>query len=301
MMPVRADFPEDARGLLNDGALNDADNVSTAADALQGSGGPASSAVSLPLRQSVYHSQALGRSQPYAYYAPPGFEPDDAVNSDTRFPLLILLHGLRGDHLTWPTQTRLGQYARAYNLFIAFPEGGEGWYTNAYDSAARYEDDLMGDFLPHLQDTLPLLPSGKNWAIGGMSMGGHGAIKIALKYGRMFSLALAHSGAFEYPQQQPLHPVFGDPQADLAARRAVNVFKLAEDALSTWPPARPNLYLDCGTEDRLLESNRRFHQHLDFIGYRHTYSERPGYHNLPYWDRAIRQALPIVAEAVSGL
>lgn len=290
-MQVQADFPEDANVLRDDIGTAITEN----GDKSRAASGPAS----LPLHQGAYYSQALGRSQPYAYYAPPGVVADRVTEGGPRFPLLILLHGLRGNHLTWPTQTNLGQYAAAYNLFIAFPEGGEGWYTNAYDGSARYEDDLMHDFLPHIQNTLPLLPHGKNWAIGGMSMGGQGAVRIALTHGRMFSLALSHSGAFEYPQRQPLHPVFGDPDSDLATRRGANVFKRAEDALGTWPPARPNLYLDCGTEDRLLDSNRRFHQHLDFIGYRHTYIEQPGYHNLPYWDRAIRQALPIISEAVS--
>ena len=264
----------------------------------------------LPVVRGTYESRALGRTQSYAYIAPPGFDSEQAREGTRRYPLLILLHGLTGNHLTWLTQTRLAQYAAEYDLFIACPEGAEGWYTNALETEAtkdakretklvgRYEDDLMLDFLPHLEATLPLLPAGRHRAIGGMSMGGYGAIKIALTYGRLFSLALSHSGAFEYPQRQPAHPIFGDPERDLAVRRATNIFKLAEDALSTWPPARPNLYFDCGLNDRWLEANQRFHQHLDYIGYRHTYVEQPGFHTLPYWDQAIRQALPVIWEAV---
>ncbi len=253
----------------------------------------------LPLHTSAYFSRALGREQPYGYFAPPGFEPEQTP-PDTRFPLLILLHGRKGDYRTWPEHTRLARYAAAYNLFIAFPEGAQGWYTNAYDGQANYEDDLMQDFVPHLQQTLPLLSPGRNWTIGGMSMGGQGAVKIALKYGQMFSLALSFSGAFEITRAKEPHPVFGDPQQNAALRRASNVFALAEDALSTWPPARPNLYLACGVEDPLLEANRRFHQHLDFLGYRHTYVETSGHHTLPYWDRAIRAALTSIVEVVSS-
>lgn len=256
----------------------------------------------LPIFQGTYESCALGRTQPYSYIAPPGFDTTLTNGNLRRYPLLILLHGLRANHLTWLIQTRLAQYAADYAMFIACPEGGEGWYTNAVDAESetvgRYEDDLMQDFLPHLEATLPLLPAGRHWAIGGMSMGGYGAIKIALAHGRLFSLAVSHSGAFEYPQRQPAHPIFGDPERDLVVRRAANIFKLAEDALSTWPPARPNLYFDCGENDHWLQSNRRFHQHLDYIGYRHTYVEQPGFHTLPYWDRAIRQALPVIWEAV---
>ena len=255
----------------------------------------------LPLHQSRYFSRSLGREQPYAYFAPPGYDPNNSANG-TRYPLLILLHGLNGNHLTWGKQTRLASHLAgnpACDFFVAFPEGGDGWYTNAYDGSANYEDDLMQDFLPHLEHTLSLLPSGRHWAIGGMSMGGYGAIKIALQHGRLFSLAVSHSGAFEFTRRQEFHPVFGDPIRDLNARRMGNVFKLAEDALSTWPPARPNLHFDCGLSDRWLEANRHFHQHLDFIGYRHTYIEQPGHHTLPYWDRALRNALPVIAEAIT--
>lgn len=256
---------------------------------------------SLILHHSSYVSRSFGRPQPYAFLAPPDYEsaktPD---HSEKRYPLLILLHGLTGNHLTWSAQTRLAQYAGSHEFVIAFPEGGEGWYTNAFDGANNYEDDLVQDFIPHLQRTLPLLPSGRHWAIGGMSMGGYGAVKIALQHGRMFSLAVSHSGAFEFNLRKESHVVFGDPENDLGIRRATNVFKLAEDALSTWPPARPNLYFDCGVGDRWLEANRHFHQHLDYIGYRHTYVEQPGYHTLPYWDRAIRQALPTIADAIGA-
>ena len=250
----------------------------------------------LPLHTGAYFSRALGREQPYAYFAPPGYGAEQTP-PDTRYPLLILLHGRKSDYRVWPEQTRLAFYAASMGMFLAFPQGGEGWYTNAYDGQANYEDDLMQDFLPHLQQNLPLLPPGKDWAIGGMSMGGQGAIKIALKYGQMFSLALSFSGAFEITRSAEPHPVFGDMRQNAALRRASNVFALAEDALSTWPPARPNLYLACGLQDPLLEANRRFHQHLDYIGYRHTYIETPGHHTLPYWDRAIRAAL---AEVVSS-
>jgi putative tributyrin esterase len=243
------------------------------------------------LRLGAYHSHALGREQPYAYMLPTSAGED----AERRYPLLLLLHGLAGNHLDWPTQTRLARYAAAYDLCIAFPEGGTGWYTNAYDGTADYEDDLVQCLLPHLQGTLPLLPPGRQWAIGGLSMGGYGAVKIALRHPRLFSLAVSHSGAFGMARSREPHPIFGDPDADVPLRRQCNVFSLAEDALSRWPTERPRLYFDCGTEDELLGINRRLHEHLNFIGYQHQYTEMPGYHTWPYWDRAIRTALPTIA------
>ena len=238
-----------------------------------------------------YYSQALGREQPFAYLLPPGYDP----TTTKRYPLLVMLHGLNGNSLDWTTHTRIERYVAEEELVVAFPDGGNGWYTNAFDGSGRYEDDLLQDFLPHLQATFPLLIPGKDWCIGGLSMGGYGAIKLALKHPHLFLRAFSHSGAFEATRKET-HPVFGDPQTHASFRRAENPFALAELALCRLPTERPRLSLDCGLQDELvLETNRRFHQHLNFIGYLHTYQETRGYHSWPYWDRAFRAAIQGVA------
>src|SRR5260221_10908341 len=156
-----------------------------------------------------YYSQSLTRVQPYAYLLPREFDP--AATGERRYPLLILLHGLTGGHKDWPTYTRIARYLSAYRLIVAFPNGGDGWYTNAVNDGERREDDLIQDFLPQLQDRFPLLPPGRAWRICGRSMGGYGAVKIALKYPMRFSSAFSHSGALERPMTAYQHPVFGEP------------------------------------------------------------------------------------------
>jgi S-formylglutathione hydrolase FrmB len=250
--------------------------------------------VTLPLQTGRYFSQALGREQPYAYLLPA--ETESLPTQERRYPLLVLLHGRDGGYQDWAANTRIARYAAAYSLCIAFPDGGNGWYTNAADGSARYEDDLIQDFLPHLQATLPVLPPGKHWGIGGLSMGGYGAIKLALKHPELFSLAVSHSGALEKWRVPEPHPVFGDPVRDAAFRLRESPFRLAEQAMSRWPTERPRLYLDCGESDELIAANRRFHGHLTFIGYLHTYREMPGYHTWPYWNRAFRAALPEITQ-----
>jgi S-formylglutathione hydrolase FrmB len=254
--------------------------------------------LSVAIQNRTYWSQALGREQAYVCLLP-----EEAAGSPTegrRYPLLVLLHGLGGGPADWVTNTRLARYLAAYDLIAACPDGASGWYTNAFDGSARYEDDLIQEFLPHLQATLPLQPPGKAWGIGGLSMGGYGAVKLALKHPKLFSVAVSHSGAFALPMVKAAHPVFGDPKADLRLRKAENVFALAELALCRFPTERPRLWLDCGTEDELLGSSRRFKDHLAFIGYPHTYREMPGYHTWPYWDRAFRTALPEIAEGLGA-
>jgi S-formylglutathione hydrolase FrmB len=246
----------------------------------------------LELKTGSYWSDVLGQNRPYAYVLPEATE----ANRNDGVALYVLLHGLNGNYLDWPTHTRLARYAADAGVCVALFDGGNGWYTDAADGSGAYEHSLVHEFVPHLRAHLPLRPPGAGWAIGGASMGGYGAIKTALRRPDLFMLGVSHAGAFDESRRAGPHPVFGDPDRDRARRRAANVYALAEDALCRFPVERPRLYLDCGTKDPLIESSRRFHDHLNFIGYAHHYAEIPGHHTWPTFDRALRTALPTVAE-----
>ena len=244
----------------------------------------------LPLHTGAYFSQALGREQPYLYLLPYGYTPKRT------YPLLVMLHGMNSDYQAWTHYTRLARYVAAYDLVVACPDGGVGWYTNAANGGERREDDITQDFVSHLKETFSLVPPGRGWGIGGLSMGGYGAVKIALKHPHLFPVAVSHSGALEKMQTASVHPVFGDPEAERALRHRENPFWLIEQALCRLPTERPRLHLDCGTEDSLLTENRRFVDHLNFVGYPCTYRELPGQHTWPYWDRAFKTLLPELAQ-----
>src|SRR5579859_2597366 len=179
----------------------------------------------LEMRTGRFWSDALRSEQDYAYFLPAKAESDP----QRRYPLYVLLHGHGGSYLDWARHTRLARHAAGLSLCIALFDGDNGWYTNAADGGARYEDALMNDFVPHVQSSLPVLPAGRNWGIGGASMGGYGAVKTALQYPDRFLLGVSHSGAFDEPWQPAVHPVFGDPERDRVSRRAANVYSLAED------------------------------------------------------------------------
>jgi putative tributyrin esterase len=251
-------------------------------------------AVSAPLEltEQRYYSRALGKTQTYGLYGPPA-----ADHGSLRYPLLLLLHGRGGAWPDWGRYTRLARYLTGNDLIVVCADGDDGWYTNAVDGGERREDDLMQDLLPILESTLPLL----SWparAIAGISMGGYGAIKLALKHPGQFSMAVSHSGGLGAPGRPDPHPVFGDPVRHASFRRAESLTWLAEQALSRLQPVRPSLVLDCGSMDPLVGESRAFSDHLNFIGYGHVYRETRGHHTWPYWDRAFRTALPEILRAV---
>ncbi|MHC5035626.1 MAG: alpha/beta hydrolase, partial [Planctomycetota bacterium] len=135
-------------------------------------------------------------------------------------------------------------------------------------------------------------------AIGGLSMGGYGSMKIGLKYPDRFCSVVSHSSVFDIgrslrnPERaDELQLIFGeDPtQGDN------DVFRLAEQLDRKLLPA---LRFDCGTDDTLLEHSRAFHAHLQGLGIPHEYEEFPGAHEWGYWDTHIQEALKFHAAAL---
>lgn len=245
------------------------------------------------VRDLQYFSKALSRTQPYVCLSPN--EPDAA---ERQYPLLLLLHGLNGTCRDWVTYTRITRHLAHQRLIVVCPDGGNGWYTNSADGSERCEADIMQDLLPHLEQTLPIA-AGRNRAIAGLSMGGYGALKLALKHPDTFACAVSHSGALDIPARGGSHPVFGDAVTDADFRRHENLSWLAEQALCRPPIERPRLFLDCGLSDPLLSVNRNFTDHLNFMGYGHVYREMPGHHTWPYWDRAFKTMLADLIRTLS--
>lgn len=250
----------------------------------------------LSLQVRYYESSALSRSQPYACYGPDNCTFDSAE----RYPVLIMLHGYECDHTSWPTLTRIGRYLAEYNLITVFPFGGNGWYTNSFDKQSKYEDDIIQNLIPEIVRSLPAIQPGRSWAIGGMSMGGYGAIRLTLKYPELFSCAISHGGALDRMTRDDVHPIFGDPVKNAVFRKEQSPLWLVEQLLCRFPIQRPYLFLDCAKSDPLLECNRSFSNHLNYLGYKHQYTEATGQHTWPYWNRAFRTILPAAAAHIGA-
>ena len=213
--------------------------------------------------------------------------------------VLYLLHGLSGSSGEWARFSKIEYYAKKYNLFVIMPEVQRSFYTN---TAAGI------NYFRYAADELPMIcakwfridTSRENTFIAGESMGGYGAVKIALNRPRQYAAAASLSGVLDYegfirnvksgewPEMNPaelraLHGAGGLPgDWELPVKL---VKKLAADA------ARPRLIQLCGTEDFLYEGNQIFRTAAVEAGYGHTYMEGPGDHEWPYWDKAIQYAI----------
>ena len=217
------------------------------------------------------------------------------------FPVLYLLHGLSDDHTMWQRRTSIERYAANLPLIVVMPDSGRGFYCDAQQGMA-WESAILKDLMGYVERMFQARTDRRGRVLAGLSMGGYGAVKFALKYPDLFCAAVSHSGAAAFAHR-PLTPDANPDRADFVREFARivgehpeggpnDLYALAASAVQTLTPEqRPALRIDCGTEDFLLDDNRDFHAHLDTLGYAHTYLEFPGAHNWEYWDLHIQSAL----------
>jgi len=246
-----------------------------------------------------FDSQALHQRAPFNVILPAGYE-----NSVRRYPVLYLLHGI-GDHYdTWVTNTNLAEYARPYQLIIVMPEGDKGWYVNGTAPNSRWEDYIMKEVMPYVDSHYRTLQQMGMRATAGLSMGGYGALMLGLKHRDLFSFAASMSGALNVTDWTPEN--MGADMPDWIRQSIVAAFGPAGSAqrkeydlkqLINAPVAElPFIYLDCGTEDHLLQQSRDFSRLLQEKKIPHEYRERPGIHEWPEWDHQIQEVLKVLWE-----
>jgi len=233
-----------------------------------------------------YRSAALEKQTAANVILPedPALEPPYAV--------MYLLHGLSDDHTIWCRRTSIERYVEGLPLIVVMPDGGRGFYTNAVRGFA-YERAIVEDLIPLIDRTFPTRAERSGRCIGGLSMGGYGALRLAFRRPDLFCSAVSHSGAVYFghrpvPADDYRADEFGRILGDAPTGGRNDLHFLVEKAPKNDLPA---LRLDCGLDDFLLADNRLFHEHLARLGVAHEYEEFPGAHEWGYWDVHVQEAI----------
>jgi len=212
------------------------------------------------------------------------------------FHTLYLLHGLSDDHTIWLRRTRIEHYIRDKPMIVVMPQGFRGFYTNNSDGP-RYADYLVDDVIAQTQRLFPASTKREGRHIGGLSMGGYGALRLALGFPGMFESAHSHSGALLHPNRGVPRDsgLFGTheyPQI-FGKTSAIGTSHDLLHLAATYPKekAQPRISIDCGTQDFLLDDNRKATSLFKKFKLKHTYREFPGSHNWDYWDLQIQAAI----------
>jgi putative tributyrin esterase len=230
-------------------------------------------------------SRSLGHHVSYS-----AIIPDAKEVGPGPYPVLYQLHGASDSHEAWLLRSNLVRHVAKIPMIVVCPDGVLSFWLNS-GARMRYEDFLMIDLPEHLMNTFNIRP-GKA-AIGGLSMGGYGALRLGLKYPDRFASVWGHSSALWSTEElrngrlrDYILELSAETQTKLLA--AADIYALAEQVD---PQKSPVIGFDCGTEDFLITENRRFHAHLEMLGIAHTYLEHPGAHTWDYWDTHVQEAL----------
>ena len=292
-------------------------------------------------------SAALGARKQFTVYLPPSYR-----SGTKRYPVAYYLHGAWGSEWDWVRSGRLDAAmdsliaSGAPEMIIVMPDGDDGFYTTGsaigrYQSCVaappregepaasycvqwpRYDDYIARDLVAHVDSSYRTLGNARHRGIGGLSMGGYGAVTLALAYPDVFSAAASHSGTLsilvtgiDSATGQPqvaedleglrrwwgerlwvmLEPVFGRDPAGWRARDPATLVR----RLLARGEAVPALRVDVGVDDRYLPQSRHFAASLREAGVPLEYAEHPGKHDWVYWRTHAPTSLAWIGARIRG-
>jgi S-formylglutathione hydrolase FrmB len=259
----------------------------------------ASALVAQPtVRVDSLFSPSLGKTMRYTIILPPNYD------SHRQYSLLYLLHGYGGNRTDWTVRTKLVQYVGDSPLIVVMPDAENSWYLNSpVRTSQRFEDYIAKDLRDHLIQRYSV--DSMRQAIAGLSMGGYGAVMLALRHPQQFRFAGSLSGALSFSREvadsssqigklaaASFRSLYADSSvAKLRAiQSAYDIFQLVQASHDTLP----YFYLVMGTDDgyrEFLPSHRDFTGLLKSRHIPYEYHETPGAHNWSYWDREIQPLL----------
>jgi S-formylglutathione hydrolase FrmB len=243
----------------------------------------------------TFRSDILDRDLPYALYLPPSY-----AETTRAYPVLFYLHGANENEKRWSTRgltdialDRLVRNGNIGEFIVAIPFGANSFYTNSV-TGERWEDMVIDEFIPMIETENRAVGTRSGRAISGISMGGYGALKLAMKHPGLFTAVSAHSAML----LDGFDDVSVNPRAaQLYTLLFDSIFGIS-DSMDYWNQNNPlriaresndlgslGIYFDCGTEDEygFFAGAQRLHDILEERDIPHKFHLYPGTHG---WDYA---------------
>src|ERR1051326_6933253 len=220
------------------------------------------------MQDVTFRSASLNRDIQYRVILP------RTLPNQQKLHVVYLLHGNGESYQAWSNYSDVARFAES-GLILIMPEGKSSYYTNAVDRPDdRYEDYIVKDLIADVESKFPAASQRGKRAILGISMGGYGAIKLALVHPELFAFAGGMSPAIDVPSRRIIRrwgqwrahrAIFGPWDGDVQHKNDPFVLAGTVD-----PQNMPYFYLTCGEQEGLLASNRKFSR---LLGARHRSEE----------------------------
>lgn len=254
--------------------------------------------------QATIMSRSLMRTVPITVILPADklTFPGAPEREEKPYKTLYLLHGIFGSHVDWLAGTRIQRFAEEHDLAVVMPSGDNAFYVDQ-PAGYNYYGEFVGKELVELtRKMFPLSRKREDTFIGGLSMGGFGAMRNGLKYCDTFSRIISLSGALHLEEMVArtedgpgilnskcyVESCFGDLTKVL--KSDMNPKYLVKQNLEQ-KKEMPQIYMACGTSDSLLAVNQEYVAFLRENGLQVTYETGPGGHEWDFWDRYIKKAI----------
>lgn len=245
-----------------------------------------------------FYSEALGM-QTEVYVVIPQRSTAGEIGVETnakadKYKCLYLLHGLSDDHSIWLRRTSIERYASEYGICVVMPAAARSFYTDM-KYGQKYYTYIAKELPKIIREFLNVSDKREDNYVAGLSMGGYGALKIALRECDSFCAGAGLSPAADISHivkdKERSMPIFGNVKK---VPEDEDLFCLAKKQNNN--PNKPRLYIGIGTEDFLYEGNVRFRKLMDELDYDFTYRESAGTHCWEFWDEYIQYVLKWMLE-----
>lgn len=250
-----------------------------------------------------FFSKSLNRPASFMMYIPNDPRPEANLQDNPYYQrttkTVFLLHGYTGNAYYW---NGVEELANKYNIAMVMPNGENGFYLDGSATGQKHGTFIGKELVEFIRKTFGLAMKTEDTALLGFSMGGFGAIHTGLAYPENFGSIGAMSSALIIHDIAGMKPgtdngianydyyrnCFGDLDHVLEseANPEVLVRKCREENTTI-----PRIYMCCGTEDFLLESNREFHKFLENKNVTHIYMESKGQHDGIFWDEYTKKII----------
>lgn len=216
-------------------------------------------------------------------------KPTNYSVNNKKYPVVYILHGYSDNYKMFLTKLpKLKALADMLNLLIVCPDGGySSWYVNSpTDKNYQYETHISEELIRKVDDNYHTIKSKEGRAITGLSMGGHGALLMAIKHPNVFGVAGSMSGGVDLtykPKSWHISKRLGEYTKNTEIWHQNSVFhqiqKLKDENTA--------LIIDCGTDDFFYGINVKLHEKLLKLKIPHDFIIRPGGHSWNYWENSI--------------
>jgi S-formylglutathione hydrolase FrmB len=213
----------------------------------------------------------------------------DAYKRHNKYPVIYLLHGFSGNYTDWISKVpAIAQLADEYHTIIVCPDGNyAGWYFNSpVNKDMNYETYIADELVGYIDTHYATITDRSGRAITGLSMGGHGALYLAIRHQNTFGAAGSMSGCVDLPlfsKRYGLSQVLGEYDSNPQRWKDNSVTYIVENL----QPNALSLIFDCGYSDDFYASNLAMHQKMIEKHIPHDFIARTGGHSWEYWGNSI--------------